>query len=66
MRVNAILSKEIDDEMDVRERRLIGELGLGAAKLLANVELGALQQEAKQNRWDEIFAELDRMKGPPR
>ena len=68
MQSNAILSQHIklrlsetDPELtpaDIRQHRVIAEIGQGQAKLLANLQQNALQTASQDKGWDELLARL--------
>jgi hypothetical protein len=65
---NAILSQHIklrlseaDPELtpaDIRQHRVIAEIGQGQAKLLANLQQNALSEVKQDRGWDELLARL--------
>src|SRR5262249_34953811 len=65
---NAILPQRIklglsdaDPELalaDIRQQRVIAEIGQGQAKLLANLQQNALSEAREDRGWDELLARL--------
>ena len=65
---NAILSQymrlrlsEADPELtlaEIRQQRVIAEIGQGQAKLLANLQQDAMREAKEDRGWDELFARL--------
>jgi hypothetical protein len=56
MRVHDIVSAPLSD--DIKEKRLQGEMGLGSARLLGQLQTGAMQAQAHDRGWDELLARL--------
>jgi hypothetical protein len=56
MRVHDIVSAPLSD--DIKEKRLQGEMGLGSARLLGQLQTSALQAQAHDRGWDELLARL--------
>jgi hypothetical protein len=60
MRIREIVARPISAGTDLREQRLIGDMALGVAKLLAHVQLATLQRTTDDRRWDEYDAAVAR------
>jgi hypothetical protein len=65
VRVREIVSKPISDDMDPQERRLIAEVGLGAARLLARVQEAAMRN-ADSEDWRGLLERLEKVKAAGR
>lgn len=59
LRVREILLAEIDPYSDVKERRLVAEVGMNAAKLLARVQEAAMRQ-ADSEDWRGLLERIEK------